>query len=332
MLRFLVFSAISLLALPPISHAQDAAQPAEPEPTSNAIVAADGTAKYTSAQDAINAAPQLTPTDRPWTILIRPGTYKEHIYIQREKRFITLIGQDPAKTILTFNLNANMKDATGKPIGTFATPSTYIDADDFTCRNLTFENSAGNVGQALAIRIDGDRDVFRNCRFLGWQDTILGNRGRHYYQDCYVTGATDFIFGGATELYDHCQIECAGNGYITAASTPENQPYGFVFSHCQITGAKPEVRSYLGRPWRAYASVTYLYTEMSDVVRPAGWDNWQQPDREKTARYSEGRSEGPGGSPLARVTWAKQLTDHETDAITPAKVLAGDDGWNPAPP
>jgi pectinesterase len=314
-----------------LSRAQDATQPAEPGPKADAIVAADGSGKYTSVQEAINAAPQLTPTDQPWTILIRPGTYKEHIYIQREKRFVTLLGEDPAKTILTFNLNANMKDATGKAIGTFATPSTYIDADDFTCRNLTFENSAGNVGQALAIRIDGDRDVFTNCHFLGWQDTILGNRGRHYFRDCFITGAVDFIFGAATEFYDHCQIECAGNGYITAASTEEKQAYGFVFSHCMITGKTPAVRTYLGRPWRAYASVTYLYTQMSEVVRPAGWDNWKQPDREKTARYSEGRSEGPGSSPIARVPWAKLLTDHETDAITPQVVLSGSDGWNPAP-
>jgi len=116
------------------------------------------------------------------------------IYIQHEKRFVHLIGENAEKTVLTYDLNANLIGKDGKPIGTFRTPSTVVDADDFTAENLTFENSAGPVGQALAIRVDGDRVVFRNCRFLGWQDTILLNHGRQYFEDCYITGHVDFIF------------------------------------------------------------------------------------------------------------------------------------------
>ncbi|MDP9173459.1 MAG: pectinesterase family protein [Planctomycetota bacterium] len=324
--RLLVFALLASRAVP----LTQAAELASTKP--DAVVAADGSAQYQSVQDAITAAPQLAPGDHPWLISIKPGTYKEHIYIQREKRFISLVGESAANTILTYNLNANMKDADGKPIGTFATPSTYLDADDFTCKNLTFENSAGSVGQALAIRIDGDRDVFTACRFLGWQDTILADRGRHYFADCDITGAVDFIFGGATEYFDHCQIHCAGNGYITAASTPENQPFGFVFSHCRITGAAPQTRAFLGRPWRAFASVIFLNCEMSEVIRPQGWNNWKKPEREKTARYAEFASTGPGANLSARVPWAKQLTTAEAAEITPAKVLAGADDWNPAPP
>ena len=166
----------------------------------------------------------------------------------------------------------------GKPIGTFRTPSTTIDADDFTAENITFENSAGPVGQALAIRVDGDRAVFRNCRFLGWQDTILLNRGRQYFENCYIAGHVDFIFGAATAWFEKCHIHCLGDGYITAASTPVDQPFGFVFSNCKITGDKPETRTYLGRPWRIYASTIFLNTEMSDVVRPEGWNDWKKPE------------------------------------------------------
>ena len=217
----------------------------------------------------------------------------------------------------------------GKIIGTFRTASTFIDADDFTAENLTFENSAGPVGQALAIRIEGDRVAFRNCRFLGWQDTILANRGRHYFEDCYIAGHVDFIFGGATAFFERCHIHCLRNGYITAASTPTEQPFGFVFSHCKITGEGPDVKTYLGRPWRAFASVIFLNTEMSDVVRPVGWHNWDKPDREKTSRYAEFKSTGPGAQKEARVSWSRQLSAAEARGITAEKVLRGADGWNP---
>lgn len=295
----------------------------------DATVAPNGDGQFKSIQDAINSAPQTTSSTRPWTIRIKPGVYKEKLYVQREKRFVRLVGEDAAKTILTYNLNANIPGDDGKPIGTFRTPSTVIDADDFTAENLTFENSAGPVGQALAIRIDGDRATFRKCRFLGWQDTILANRGRHYFEDCYIAGHVDFIFGGATVFFERCHIHCLRNGYITAASTPTEESYGFVFSHCKITGETPEVKTYLGRPWRAFASTVFLNTEMSEVVRPVGWHNWDKPDREKTSRYAEFKSSGAGSQPEARVTWSRQLSGAEARSITVEKVLGGSDRWNP---
>jgi pectinesterase len=295
----------------------------------NLFVAADGSGQFKTVQEAINAAPQTTnPTNRCF-IRIKPGVYRELIYIQREKRFVHLVGEDPEKTVLTYNLNANLPGVDGKSIGTFRTPSTMIDADDFSAENITFENSAGRVGQALAIRIDGDRVAFRNCRFLGWQDTILMNRGRHYFERCYIAGHVDFIFGGAMAFFEKCHIHCLTNGYITAASTPQEQPFGFVFSNCKISGESPDVKTYLGRPWRAFASVAFLNTEMADVVRPVGWDNWRDPAREKTARYAEFNSTGPGANPSARAPWARQLSDAEAKTITGEKVLAGADGWDP---
>ncbi|MEO6391712.1 MAG: pectinesterase family protein [Pyrinomonadaceae bacterium] len=292
------------------------------------IVAADGSAKYKTIQEAVMAVPAGT-IENPVIIRIKPGVYQELIYIQHEKRYFRLVGEDAAKTVLTYNLNANLIGLDGKPIGTFRTPSTQIDADDFTAENITFENSAGPVGQALAIRVDGDRAVFCNCRFLGWQDTILINRGRQYFENCYIEGHVDFIFGGATAWFEKCHIHCLRDGYITAASTPDNHPYGYVFSHCKITSAAPEVKTYLGRPWRAYAKVTFLNTEMSAVVRPVGWHNWDFPDREKTSFYAEYNSTGPGANVAARVAWSHQLTKSQVKPITWQRVLAGSDGWNP---
>jgi pectinesterase len=292
------------------------------------VVSPDGTAKFKTVQAAINAAATGTATN-PTVIRIKPSTYKELIYIQREKRFLRLVGESRTNTVLTYDLNAKMSGPDGKPIGTFRTASTLIDADDFAAEDITFENSAGPVGQALAIRIDGDRVAFRHCRFLGWQDTILANRGRHYFESCYIAGHVDFIFGGATCWFEKCGIHCLRDGYITAASTPANQPFGFVFSNCRITGETPDVRTFLGRPWRNYASVTYLKTEMSDNVRPAGWDNWRDPARESTVRYAEFNSTGPGANPDSRVKWTRQLTAAEAEAFTLQKVLGGQDGWIP---
>jgi pectinesterase len=220
-----------------------------------------------------------------------------------------------------------MTNVDGKPIGTFKTPSTTIDADDFSAENLTFANSAGPVGQALAIRVDGDRAGFRNCRFLGWQDTILLNRGRQYFENCYIAGHVDFIFGAATAWFEHCEIHALRDGYLTAASTPAEQPFGFVFSHCRLTG-EPGVKTFLGRPWRIYASTIYLNCELSDVVRSQGWSDWNKPEAHKTARYAEFNSSGPGANPAARPDWTKQLTKIEASNITVEKVLGGADHWN----
>jgi pectinesterase len=294
----------------------------------NLVVAADGSGQFKTVQEAVMSVPSGSRTN-PVVIHLKPGIYKELIYVQREKHFFSLIGENPATTVITYDLYAGLTNFDGKPIGTFHTPSTTIDADDFTAENITFENSAGAVGQALAIRVDGDRAVFHNCRFLGWQDTILLNRGRQYFKNCTIAGHVDFIFGAATAWFEKCRIQCLGDGCITAASTAVDQPFGFVFSNCKITGDQPEARTYLGRPWRIYASTMFLNTEMSDVVRPEGWNDWKKPETHQTARYAEFNSAGSGGSPKQRVAWSKQLTKAEATAITPGKVLGGADGWNP---
>lgn len=291
------------------------------------VVAQDGSGQFTNVQAAIMSVPMGYATN-PVIIRIKPGTYKEQIYIQREKRFFHLLGEDATKTILTLDLNANLLGLDGKPIGTFRTPSTYIDAEDFTAENITFENSAGPVGQALALRIDGDRAVFRNCRFLGWQDTILVNRGRQYFENCYIEGHVDFIFGGATCYFERCKIHCLKTGYVTAASTPDTNKFGYVFNHCEISGAEG-AKTFLGRPWRDFAATVYLNTKMSDVVRPEGWNNWGKVEKEKTTRYAEFGSTGPGAKLEQRVKWAKQLTAAEAAEFSVQNVMRGSDGWNP---
>ena len=299
-------------------------------PTPDAIVATDGSGQFTSVQEAISAAPHRGDSDQRWIILIKNGTYRERIYVQRERGHLTIVGEDPAKTILTSNLNANLPGPDGKPIGTFRTPTLQIDGDDMEWENLTIANSAGPVGQALALRVDGDRVVFRHCRFLGWQDTVLVNRGRHYFADCYIEGHVDFIFGGATAYFDRCHIHCRRDGYITAASTPEKAPYGFVFADCTITGAEG-VKTYLGRPWRIFAQTAFVRTEMSAVVRPEGWHNWGKVEAEKTVRYTEFANTGPGARATARAPWVKRPDSGASAPFTPAAVLAGSDHWNPAP-
>jgi len=305
----------------PLTPAQKAAAQ-----TGKVTVAADGSGDFTTVQTAVNSAPDEPQGATPFLIHIKPGTYHEIVVVPVQKGAIHLQGDDPATTKITFNKAALDLDAAGMPIGTFKTATVLVQADGFSADNITFENSFGKGSQALAIHVTGDRAAFRNCRFLGWQDTILILQGRQYFENCYINGAVDFIFGAATAWFQHCEIHCLSNGYITAASTPQDHPFGYVFSDCTIT-AEPGVLMYLGRPWRPYASVTYLNTTMSEAIRPEGWHNWNKTENQGTARYAEWDSKGPGANPTARVPWSKQLTDAEAKAITVQQVLGG---WNPA--
>lgn len=308
----------------PLAFSSEPARPVR----ADAVVAQDGSGQFASLQAAIAAAPAGRP-DRRFVIHVKPGIYRERIYVQREKRFLTLVGEDAEKTVVRFNLDANVVGADGRPIGTFRTATAVVDADDFLAQELSFENTAGPVGQALALRVDGDRAVFRNCRFLGWQDTVFLNRGRQYFEDGLIAGHVDFIFGAATAFFSGTTILVREDGYVTAASTPAEQPFGFVFSRCAIRGQRPGVRTYLGRPWRAFAKVAFLHTEMSDVVRAEGWHDWDRPERRRTATYLEHDSRGDGARPQQRVAWARDLDADEASRITPAVVLGGSDGWDP---
>jgi pectinesterase len=299
--------------------------------TPDVTVAADGTGDFTSLQEAISKAPMRTgAASPPWFIRVKSGTYRERIYVQRERGRMLIRGDDAATTTVAFDLDATQPGPDGRPIGTFATPTVQIDGDGMTWEDLTLANTAGPVGQALALRADGDRLVFRRCRFLGWQDTILVNRGRHYFEDCYIEGHVDFIFGGATTYFSRCHIHCLRDGYITAASTPEGTPNGYVFADCTVTTAPEVVKGvYLGRPWREFARTVFLRTHLLGNIRAEGWHNWNKPAAEQTTFYAEFASTGPGASDATRAPWAKVLTEATAAALTPTAVLSAPDAWNP---
>jgi pectinesterase len=295
----------------------------------DAIVSAAGPASFSTVQAAIDAVPPDTSAGRRWRILVLAGTYRERVYVQREKRFVSLVGEDPLRTTITFDAKASDIGLDGLPIGTFRTPTVTIDADDFAIENLTIENGAGAVGQALALRVDGDRLVVRNARLMGWQDTLFVDRGRQYIEDSLITGHVDFIFGGATMYCERCRLHAWANGYLTAASTPREADAGFVFADGRITGETPDVQTYLGRPWRGDARVTFLNMEMDAVVRPVGWHNWGHPEREATSRFEEYGSRGPGAAPASRVPWAHTEMALPASEYAVARVLGGADRWDP---
>lgn len=296
------------------------------QPKYDFVVAQDGSGQFKTVQEAINAVPDFRK--KITTIFIKSGTYKEKLILPTSKTLVTLIGEDVKKTILTFDDFAQKKNRFGEEVGTTGSASFYIFGSDFTAENITFENNAGIVGQAVAVRIEGDRVYFKNCRFLGNQDTLYtyGEFSRQYYKNCYIEGTIDFIFGWSTAYFDNCEIFCKQNGYITAAATMQGTKYGYVFRNCTITGSAPEHSFYLGRPWRPHAKTVFLNCQLGKVIKPEGWHNWDKPEAEKTTYYAEYQSTGPGANPKARVKWAKQLTDKEAKEFTPEVVL-GD--WKP---
>ena len=306
---------------------------AQPGPTralqqTDAVVSTSG-APYTSVQAAIDAVPSNAGTAR-WVIRVKPGRYREIVHVPRGKRPLALIGDDPTSTTITFDQKASDLGPDGAAIGTFRSATMFVEGDDVQIENLTIENGAGPAGQAVALRLDGDRIVVRNTRMLGWQDTLLVNHGRHYFESSFIAGHVDFIFGAATAFFSRCHVHAWRDGYLTAASTPADQHYGLVFADGIVTG-EPEVKTYLGRPWRDFAQTTFVRTVMGAAVVPEGWNNWSQPEREKTSRYAEFGSSGPGALSLERrVTWAKKMTAAEAAGLTVAAVLGGTDGWNPA--
>jgi pectinesterase len=312
------------------------------------IVDAGGGGDFKTVQEAVDSVP--SGNSQRVRILIKPGLYIGRISVPRDKPLISLIGQGqrPEQTVLSYHLRASdIVPPSTQPVGTTGSSSTFIHGDDFVAENITFENSAGdNVGQAVAVKTTGDRLVFRNCRFLGFQDTLYPTGGRSYFRDCYITGDTDFIFGNGIAVFDRCTINSSDGGYITAASTRADTPFGYVFFDCTLTageGAKPGT-VFLGRPWQwdrgSKSSVTFIRTRMGEQIRPEGWNPWDLRDRknsdaQNTTRYAEFASMDLGGLPLdvsRRVAWSKQLSADEASKITPQSVLSGADGWDPTAP
>ena len=290
------------------------------------IVDASGNGDFKTVQEAINAVPDMRKTET--RIFIKKGTYKEKLILPASKTNVTFIGEDVTETIITYDDYAFRKNVFGEEIGTSGSSGFYIFGEGFTARNITLSNTAGQVGQAVAVRVDGDKITFENCRFIGNQDTLYphGDRSRQFYKNCYIEGTVDFIFGWSTAVFEDCEIYCKGSGYVTAASTKEETKYGFVFRNCKIHGSAPEHSFYLGRPWRPFAQTVFINCEMSNVIRPEGWHNWNKPDAEKTSFYAEYHSSGEGASTKDRVSWSHQLQQSELEHYSNEKIF---NGWAP---
>lgn len=286
------------------------------------VVAQDGSGQYSTVQSAFDAIP--VGNTQAITIFVKRGTYKERLVLDTRKDFVTLVGEDKMNTILTFDNHAGLRLPNGDTINTWTSASFFIYANDFAAENISFENNAGfTAGQAVAVFANGDRLKFKNCRFTGFQDVLFcsGPGSRQYYEDCYIEGTTDFIFGPATAVFQRCHIHSKKNSHVTAASTPREVKYGFVFFDCKLTADEKTNKVSLGRPWTPYASVTYIRCEMAGHIIPEGWNNWRNPSNEATARYAEFGSKGPGAAMDKRVAWIKQLSKQEADQITLKKVF-----------
>lgn len=290
------------------------------------VVAKDGSGNFFTVQEAINAVPDFRKNMRT-TILVRKGTYKEKIIVPESKINISLIGEDGA--VLTYDDYANKPNFFGENKGTSGSSGCYIYAPDFYAENITFENSSGAVGQAVACFVSGDRAYFKNCRFLGFQDTLYtyGKNSRQYYEDCYIEGTVDFIFGWSTALFNRCTIHSKGDGYLTAPSTDKGKPYGYVFYDCKLTADAGVSKVFLSRPWRPYAQAVFIRCNMGKHILPEGWNNWGKKEVEKTVFYAEYGSTGPGANPKARAAFSRQLKNLNGYEIE--SILLGNDGWNP---
>ncbi len=289
-------------------------------------VAADGSGDVRTVQEAIKLV-EDDNADRT-TIKIRAGVYKGPIVLPESKQNVSFVGDGADKTALTYALNVNWPTPPGVPNKMPGT-GVIILADGWRASGITFENTSGDHGQAMALRTQGDRAVIENCRLLGWQDTLLVNAKRQYFVDCYIEGRVDFIYGASTAVFERCEIKSKNGGYVTAASTPQENPYGYVFLDCKLTCDESVTPTYLGRPWRPYAMVAFIRCEMGPHIRPEGWHNWRNAENEKTARYFEFGCTGPGADRSKRVAWSHEMDAATASQLTAKHVLAGSDGWDP---
>jgi len=293
------------------------------------VVARDGTGQFRNVAEAIEVCRAFMEYHK--VIYVKKGIYKEKLVVPQWLTNIEICGEDRDNTVITWDDHANIKIAeTGKGMGTFRTFTLRVDGNLITLKNITIENNAARLGQAVALMTTGDRQQYINCRFLGHQDTVYtGMAGtRLLFKDCYIEGTTDFIFGPSTAWFEGCAIRCKANSYITAASTPQDVRYGYVFNNCTITAAEGVDRVYLGRPWRDYGYTLFMNCELPRQILPEGWHQWR-PEAVKTARYMEYNNRGEGAACGQRVGWSRQLTRKEAEQVTMKSVFTREDTWIP---
>lgn len=287
------------------------------------VVAQDGTGDYSTIAEALESVRAFMDFDVK--IYVKKGTYKEKLIVPSWLQNVEIIGEDVQNTIITNADHANMNN-----MGTFRTYTVKVEGNHITFRNITIENNAPKLGQAVALHTEGDCLRFINCRFLGNQDTVYtGVAGtRLYFEDCYIEGTTDFIFGPSTAWFENCTIHSKANSYVTAASTPENIKYGYIFNNCKLTAEEGVDKVYLGRPWRPYAYTLFMNCELGKHIVKAGWDNWRNPKNEKTARYAEYKNTGKGADISQRVSWARQLSDKDVKMLVKSEFYTFSNTWD----
>lgn len=293
-------------------------------------VSKNGDSDYKSLQEAIDSI-RVHPLEHV-TIFLKEGIYEEKVIIPDNKPDLRIVGEGPRKTIIRFGDYAEKIDENNKKYGTFRTPVFYAQSDNLIIENLTIENIAGfgpDIGQAIALYVSGDKCIFNNVSLLGNQDTLYSAKGRQYFYKCYIEGHVDFIFGSGTVVFDHCTIHSLRDGFITAPSTPKENKFGFVFLDCNLTSSSPNNIVYLGRPWRPYGHAAFIRTWMDTHIIPTGWDNWDNVENEKTARFFEYCNKGPGAIIEKRVKWSHQLTTSESLEYTVENIFTIKDEWVP---
>ena len=294
------------------------------------FVARDGTAEFRNIDDAIEVCRAFMEYHK--VIFVKKGTYKEKLIVPSWLTNIEICGEDRDNTIITYDDHANVFiPGTDRKMGTFRTYTVRVDGNDITFRNITIENNAARLGQAVALHTQGDRLTFVNCRILGNQDTVYtgGINTRLYFKDCHIEGTTDFIFGPSTALFENCTILSRTDSYITAASTPQDVEYGYVFNRCKIVAAEGVSKVYLGRPWRPYAHTLFMNCQLGKHILPVGWHNWSNTQNETTARYCEYDNHGEGAATKERAAWTRQLTKKEAAKVTLENVFRQNGGWIP---
>lgn len=294
------------------------------------FVARDGTAEFRNIDDVIEVCRAFMEYHK--VIFVKKGTYKEKLIVPSWLTNIEICGEDRDNTIITYDDHANVFiPGTDRKMGTFRTYTVRVDGNDITFRNITIENNAARLGQAVALHTQGDRLTFVNCRILGNQDTVYtgGINTRLYFKDCHIEGTTDFIFGPSTAWFENCTILSRTDSYITAASTPQNVEYGYVFNRCKIVAAEGVSKVYLGRPWRPYAHTLFMNCQLGKHILPVGWHNWSNTQNETTARYCEYDNHGEGAATKERPAWTRQLTRKEAAKVTLENVFRQNGGWIP---
>lgn len=294
------------------------------------VVARDGTGQFRTINEAVEVCRAFMEYHK--VIYVKKGVYKEKVIVPSWLTNIEVCGENAENTIITYDDHANIRfKETGQPMGTFRTYTVKVQGNYITFKNITIENNAARLGQAVALHTEGDHLVFINCRLLGNQDTVYTGvaNTRIYFKNCYIEGTTDFIFGPSTAWFEGCIIHSKQDSYVTAASTPADVTYGYVFNNCKLTAAEGVTKVYLGRPWRPYAYTLFMNCELGSHIVPCGWHNWGKASNEETARYAEYNNSGAGASTKNRTSWSKQLTKKEAVKVTLENVFKIDNSWIP---